>query len=1534
MTRTARHLSTQAPPRWRRATALAAVGGVVGALTFAGGIAATAAPTDDSEASGQFLSGTVAGLDLATIAALEGAVAENPSGANPVVTNPLAASVFQSLGIDLTGTLQLLGPNGILQLGAVNQYGEANDDGSARAASGAVSDQGAISVGGSEEFPSDAQLNLTQLLGPGFESVVADLDLSLGALSATAEATGGTAPTGDYQIAGATLTLDSPAVSGIATTVDDEVVPLVDGAVGQLVGTDGLLAQALNSIGALAGVLEVLGGDLEPTVAIDVDLDSALAPVLDQDFGDEGVVINVGDGTVTVDLDTILGGTGSLNGFDPNTEVLDDAAINAILDGLSAALDDLTTALVGAVDTALHAASLTLSVEAVVDNPLPGLPDLLSLDINLNTTVGDVVDGTVDPAAATITIALSGLPLTLPLGDLVNALAGPLNTVLFADGTGLVSTLAGTITSEVTGPVLTALSPVFEILTEVVSLVVNVQEPEPSVADATFTQRALTLSILEVGTGTGLAELHLASATVRGSTVAAITPAVTVDPSTVPAGTATTVTGTGYTPDATVTVEVRDTTGTVVATLTDVATDGEGGFTTPVTVPVGTAPGDYVVVGVDDTTSTEAETALAVTAAALTPSVTVDPTTANPGDDVTVDGTGYTPDSTVTVEIRDGSGTVVATVEDVPTDGDGGFTTPITVPEGTTPGDYTVVGIDDTTSTEAETPLTVEAAAITPAVTIDPTTVPAGTPTTVTGTGYTPDATATVEVRDTTGTVVATLTDVPTDGDGGFTTPITVPVDTAPGDYVVVGIDDTTSTEAETPLTVEAAAIEPTITVDPTTANPGDEVIVDGTGYTPDSTVTVEIRDESGTVIATVEDVPTDGDGSFTTPITVPEGTAPGDYVVVGIDDTTSTEAETPLTVEAAPITPAVTVDPTTVPAGTPTTVTGTGYTPDSTVTVEVRDTTGTVVATLTDVPTDGEGGFTTPITVPADSAAGDYVVVGIDDTTTTEAETPLTVEAAAIEPTITVDPTTANPGDEVTVDGTGYTPDSTVTVEIRDGSGTVIATVEDVPTDGEGTFTSPITVPEGTTPGDYVVVGIDDTTSTEAETPLTVEAAPITPAVTVDPTTVPAGTPTTVTGTGYTPDATVTVEVRDSEGTVVATLTDVPTDGEGGFTTPITVPADSAPGDYVVVGIDDTTTTEAETPLTVEAAALEPTITVDPTTANPGDEVTVDGTGYTPDSTVTVEIRDGSGTVIATVEDVPTDGEGTFTSPITVPEGTTPGDYVVVGIDDTTSTEAEAPLGVGGVGVSEPTVTVDPTTANPGDEVIVTGEGWPPSTTVTVDLVDEDGDVVATVDVETDEEGSFTTPITVPDDAAPGDYTVHASDDTGNEAEAPLTIVDAGDRALVSSFVTPRVLRGAEQTFVASGFEPGEAVQAVINSEPLILPVATADASGQVSWTFVVPADFEVGPHTGTATSVLVGDSTVASFEVYLTSTGDGDGSGGSGSGSGSAGSGSDGSSNGSGYLARTGTDDLGLLLVAALLLVTAGAGVRLRTHRTRRAG
>ncbi|SMF30697.1 hypothetical protein L603_000800001240, partial [Cellulosimicrobium cellulans J34] len=168
-----------------------------------------------------------------------------------------------------------------------------------------------------------------------------------------------------------------------------------------------------------------------------------------------------------------------------------------------------------------------------------------------------------------------------------------------------------------------------------------------------------------------------------------------------------------------------------------------------------------------------------------------------------------------------------------------------------------------------------------------------------------------------------------------------------------------------------------------------------------------------------------------------------------------------------------------------------------------------------------------------------------------------------------------------------------------------------------------------------------------------------------------------------------------------------------------------------------------------------------------------------------------------------------------------------------------------------------------------------------------------------------------------------------GTEVDGTEVDGDEG-RELTSTMAKERVQRGETQTFTASGFEPGEEVQAVINSEPLVLPVAIADENGQVSWTFVVPADFEAGPHTGTATSVAEGDSTVAAFEVYLVPATDG-GTGGTGS-TGSTGSGSgSGGSGGSGSLATTGVDGVAYYLAAAFLLVAAGVGARFGVRRLR---
>ncbi len=63
-------------------------------------------------------------------------------------------------------------------------------------------------------------------------------------------------------------------------------------------------------------------------------------------------------------------------------------------------------------------------------------------------------------------------------------------------------------------------------------------------------------------------------------------------------------------------------------------------------------------------------------------------------------------------------------------------------------------------------------------------------------------------------------------------------------------------------------------------------------------------------------------------------------------------------------------------------------------------------------------------------------------------------------------------------------------------------------------------------------------------------------------------------------------------------------------------------------------------------------------------------------------------------------------------------------------------------------------------------------------------------------------------------------------------------------------VEQGQTLTVDGTGFQPGELVGAVVRSEPVTLPSKVASAAGAVSFSWAVPADFEVGAHTFVVTS------------------------------------------------------------------------------------
>ncbi|WP_166848662.1 choice-of-anchor G family protein, partial [Isoptericola sp. BMS4] len=341
--------------------------GVLGVATFGGITAASAAPTDDTEAQGTFLGGTVLGTNLDDIAELEGALAENPSGES-LDTNPLAAEVLNAIEIDLGDGISLLGENSIASVGTVNQYASATAD-SADAASGAVSDQGAIEVGGSEEFPANATIGLTELLGDlNLEGIISEAELTLGAVSSEAHWPAGGEPTGDYQIASATIDLESPLVGG-------------------------LLGPVLNLVGALLG---------DGVGQADVD----------------GVFVDLATGEVSIDLAAVLASQGlDINDLDPDTELLSGEVLNAVTTGLvnslTEALGSLLALDLGPV-TDLVDSLLGDLTEEVVSPLLDGVNDLISLKANVQDQPGDIAAH--DPSG-TESFTQRALQLTLLPGD-------------------------------------------------------------------------------------------------------------------------------------------------------------------------------------------------------------------------------------------------------------------------------------------------------------------------------------------------------------------------------------------------------------------------------------------------------------------------------------------------------------------------------------------------------------------------------------------------------------------------------------------------------------------------------------------------------------------------------------------------------------------------------------------------------------------------------------------------------------------------------------------------------------------------------------------------------------------------------------------------------------------------------------------------------------------------------------------------------------------------------------------------------------
>lgn len=491
---------------------------------------ANALPSDVAVGEGQLLTGGGA-IDTDGVAALAPAYSATPSGSSPV-TNALDLTALSSVGLDVGNVGLLSGANPILQLGVDGQYASTDASGTAFASSGAINNDGSINVGAGSDTSDDTTLNLTPLLGTAGvdSSLVSALEVQLGAISASASGSGGTT-TGDYQIAGGNIIVNSPAVATADSTLTTTLSGLTStlntalGNAGLVNSITGPLTTAVNTLGL--GVVSLNGTTVNASLTT-ADLSNVLASAGTASSSDGGVTIDLANGTVTIDLAAVLGG--SLDNLPPNTNLLSTAA-GTITSDLSQAVSNLVSQVTQAAQTELYSETLNVQVNTTAD--VLGLP-IGTIGLDVSGTLGGFLgaSGYATPTTTSTTnivgLDLSNLTSALVSGvvpALTTAVGDVINPLLPTDLTGPIQTVGNTL-----GTALNGLEPA---LNDVVTLVANVQQTSSTTPAAAFTttgagpadfsERALAVTLLPT-VPASLTTLNLASATVRSTSQLTLTP--------------------------------------------------------------------------------------------------------------------------------------------------------------------------------------------------------------------------------------------------------------------------------------------------------------------------------------------------------------------------------------------------------------------------------------------------------------------------------------------------------------------------------------------------------------------------------------------------------------------------------------------------------------------------------------------------------------------------------------------------------------------------------------------------------------------------------------------------------------------------------------------------------------------------------------------------------------------------------------------------------------------------------------------------
>lgn len=549
--------------------------------------------------------GNETGLDVVELQGAQQAWDELQDNGQTAEPQDISVGVLGGLYIDLPGLrLPLIGEDSLLgdstlldqNLGALREYANAPYATKATGATGLITNDGALDLHANPGDGGNIQLDLTGLLklNTALEPILEKAALEIGAVSASAQKpdaflkddplcdTEGNSlvdysqldnagigsdygifdPSdltaqdkefcSGYQIADAIITIDSPLVDDLTTTVTGLITGL-DGLLNTAIGEQGLLNQLTGLLESLD--LSLLGLNIASVnstaqISVDLKLDDIVGQLLNEDkplADSTGLLyLNLGSGEIQIDLAKLH--QEGLNSLDPNTPLLSDAeltkitnALNDLLlagsadnpNGLNARLEGLLYgdklpngeyAQTGGLYAAEVKLDLGLSVRLLI------LPSI-STSLTLETTLG----GLLNPDAVTTedrsfyednpydyvyrdgSGALNLLGVLLDaVGDITGLVGGILKGILFGtnnDG-GLVAGLLQSVIPAA-NTLISAIEPLLEgVVRELADVIVNRQKVEQKDQGILFTVSALEVNLARSLLGNTLATLPLATASV------------------------------------------------------------------------------------------------------------------------------------------------------------------------------------------------------------------------------------------------------------------------------------------------------------------------------------------------------------------------------------------------------------------------------------------------------------------------------------------------------------------------------------------------------------------------------------------------------------------------------------------------------------------------------------------------------------------------------------------------------------------------------------------------------------------------------------------------------------------------------------------------------------------------------------------------------------------------------------------------------------------------------------------------------------